>query len=424
MQCMRYRIFSALLLLGNFWSLTAKELTVPSPNKFYGLKPYHDSAKIEIADEEPIFYILVHGTFSSETDSKDPEMIYWGEDEFIENVPKDFFGPNTNPEKAPIRVSFRWSGNMSDDARKKGGKKLAEAIRQLYDAFPNAYVICCGHSHGGNVMNVASQDLDDKHTIDFAIQLATPVMCYNEKKEVFDNTSGYYPNSKAINTLMIFYSEYDFVQTGGAGQVNFKRRYAPIPGIDLYNVRMRKLRGKDDLHVHMHDDVIGRKILQLCNKIKQTYKGNKNLIADITPAERRRKSAEERKVSVTPAELEMPLVSIKPYSGKKKSTVKAMFQGISTDALWPDWTGKYPAEIAASNIDAAIFEKIFGFSIDQRLSDVDRSIDAGKQIAKEAKRRAEAFASDAADKASEAAKKAKQQANDAAKKAKNYLGIK
>ena len=398
MKMTRFIVMSLVLGAG-IGQLDAKELTVPAPNKFYSLRPKHDTKTLEINDGEPIFYILVHGTFSSETDSKDPEMIYWGEDEFIEKVPKDFFGPNTNPEKEPIRFSFRWSGNMSDDARKKGGQKLAESIRQLYDAFPEAYVICLGHSHGGNVMNVASQALDDKHMIDYAIQLATPVMCYNDKQEKFDNATGYYPNSKAIDTLMIFYSEQDFVQTGGAGQVNFKRRYAPISGIDLYNVRMRKIRGIDDLHVHMHDDIIGGKILKLCQKIKTTYKGNKNLIADITPAERRRKFAEERKVSVTPAELEMPLVSIKPYSAGKKSTIKGMLQGKSTDSFWPDWTGKYPEEIAASNQDAALFEKIFGFSIDKRLSDVERGVQAAKEMTKEAKRRAEAFGTQATQKA-------------------------
>jgi hypothetical protein len=377
----------------------SKTLTVPSPNKFYGTNPYHGAKTIEINDNEPIFLVMVHGTFSSETDSADPEMLYWGEDEFIEKVPKNFFGPNTNPEKTPIRLTFRWSGNLSDDARKKGGKKLGESIAELYAQFPNAYVICAGHSHGGNVINVASQYLNEKQTIDLVIQLATPVLAYNAKKDTFDNATGYYPNSKAIDTLMIFYSEHDFVQSGGASNSSFKRRYAPIAGIDLYNVRLRKLRGVDDLHVHMHDDVIGKKILQLCHKIKSVYKGNKNLIADITPAPRREKFIQERKASFPGMNineiLELPLVCIQPYKGEVskgflnsiKSTAKQTFQGRPTDSFWPNWTGKYPSEIEASNKDARIFKDIFGFSMDEKLTPAQRLMSTADEMRKEAGRR-------------------------------------
>src|SRR5271163_2088015 len=125
MNSMQCRLLSAVLVLGCFWGLEAKKLKVPGPNKLYALAPYHDFPEVDIPDDdkEPIFYILIHGTFSSESDSNDPKNLYFGEAEFTEKVPKDFFGPNTNPEKAPIRFAYRWSGNWSDDAREKGGKK-------------------------------------------------------------------------------------------------------------------------------------------------------------------------------------------------------------------------------------------------------------------------------------------------------------
>jgi hypothetical protein len=401
MKGMQYRLLAAALVLGSFWGLEAKILKVPGPNKLYALAPYHDAQEIEIPDEdnEPIFFILIHGTFSSESDSSDPKNIYFGETEFTETVPKDFFGEGKNPEKDPIRFAYRWSGNWSDDAREKGGKKLAETIRELYAQFPDAWVICAGHSHGGNVMNVASRHLDEKNTMDYVIQLATPVLTYNSKKEMFDPSSKYYPNNKAIDTLMIFYSDQDFVQPGGAGNSAYKRRYAPIPGIDLYNVRMRKIRGMDDLHVHMHDEVVGDKILQLCNKIKNTYKNDKNLICDITPAARRQKmfdeltagqKAELMKLISMDELLERPLVCIKPYKGKKSGLIasaRSYFQGKPTDSFWPDWTNKYPDEKAESDEDAAIFKKLFGFSMDKQLSDLERAKMTAGEYAKEAKRR-------------------------------------
>lgn len=403
MKGMQNRILPAILLLGSYWALEAKTLKVPGPNKLYPLAPYHNLQEIEINDEEPIFYILIHGTFSSESDSKDPSNLFWGEAEFTEKVPKDFFGEGKNPEKEPIRFAFRWSGNWSDDARIKGGKKLAESIRELYQEFPNAWVICLGHSHGGNVINVASKHLDEKNTMDFVIQLATPVLTYNSKKDSFDPNSKYYPNSKAIDTLMIFYSNQDFVQSGGAGDSAYKRRYAPIADIDLYNIRMRKYRGLDDLHIYMHDDVVGKKILQLCSKIKKNYKGNKNLICDITPADRRRKFIEALKagpraellklISLDEA-LETPLVCIKPYEAKKSGVwqgVKSQFQGKPTDSFWPDWTGKYPEEQALSNKDAVIFRHIFGFRMNEKLSDIERAKMAAEQYTKELQRKGAAF---------------------------------
>lgn len=401
MNSMQMRLLSLSLLSLSVLGLEAKQLKVPGPNKLYPLEPYHNLQEIEIPDEEnePIFFILVHGTFSSESDSSDPKNLFFGEQEFIEKVPKDFFGEGKNPEKAPIRFAFRWSGNWSDDARIKGGKKLAETIRELYAQFPEAWIICAGHSHGGNVMNVASRYLDENNKMDYAIQLATPVLTYNTKKDIFDPKSEYYPNSKAIDTLMIFYSNQDFVQSGGAGNAAYKRRYAPIEDIDLYNVRMRKIRGLDDLHVHMHDEVVGEKILQLCNKIKKTYRKNKNLICDITPAARREKffadltaghKAELLRLITQEELFELPLVSIKPYerpsSGVVAST-KAYFQGKPTDSFWPDWTNKSLEEKAASDKDAAIFKKLFGFPMDKKLTTLERTTATLDEYRKEAKRR-------------------------------------
>lgn len=401
MKGIQYSLLSAMMLLSTFSEAEAKKLKVPGPNKLYALEPYHNLQEIEIPDEEnePIFYILIHGTFSSESDSNDPKNLFFGEEEFIEKVPKDFFGEGSNQEKAPIRFAFRWSGNWSDDARIKGGKKLAETIKELYAQFPKAWIICAGHSHGGNVMNVASRHLDENNKMDYVIQLATPVLTYNTKKDIFDPKSEYYPNSKAIDTLMIFYSDQDFVQSGGAGNSAYKRRYAPIEDIDLYNVRMRKIRGIDDLHVHMHDEVVGEKILQLCDKIKKTYRNNKNLICDITPATRREKffsdltaghKGEILRLISKEEMLELPLVSIKPYKAPSSGVVastKAYFQGRPTDSFWPDWTDKYPEERAASDKDAAIFKKLFGFPMDKKLTTLERTKVTLDEYRKEAKRR-------------------------------------
>lgn len=374
-------------------ALPTKKLTVPKD--FYALVPYRGFKEIVVADDAPIFYILVHGTFSAaEDDTPQEEQHYWGEKDFTEVVPPNFFGPGTNDQKAPIRFSFGWSGGLSDDARKMGGVTLSKGIRYLKETFPNCRIICLGHSHGGNVINVASQQLEGNINMDYAIQLATPVMTYNDKHERFDNSSGYYPNANGISTLMLFYSEYDFVQSLGAGSQSYKRRYGPITGIDLYNVRLRKYRGEDDLHIRMHDKVIGGKILQLCHMIKKMYRRNKNLIADITPAERRRKFIEELRsvkrdqllAGTTMEEItNRPLICIKPYDASK-SSVSIWLTGKPTDSFWTDWTGKAPEEEKRSKEDAEIFKTIFGFAMDQQLSGITRAAQATYAAGKEAKR--------------------------------------
>jgi hypothetical protein len=98
--------------------------------------------------------------------------------------------------------------------------------------------------------------------------------------------------------------------------------------------------------------------------------------------------------------LERPLVCIKPYKGNKSGIIasaKSYFQGKPTDSFWPDWTDKYPAEKAASDQDANIFNRLFGFPMDAELSDLERANEAVKQYAKEGKRRTTAYFSQADD---------------------------
>lgn len=373
--------------------------TLVVPPSFYALRPFRKFETIDISDDEPIFYILVHGTFSAEDDTPVPERNFWGEAEFIERVPRDFFGEGSNFEKAPFRFAFGWSGAWDDNKRKKDGEKFAAGIRYFKRMFPKSRIICLGHSHGGNILNAASQHLKSDDAMDYVIELATPVLTYNAKKEQFDKSSGYYPNANGIGTLMLFYSEMDFVQSLGAGHTSYKRRFGPIAGIDLYNVRLRKLRGKDDLHIRMHDRVIGKKILSLCDTIKKKYRRNKNLIADITAADRRKKtidalSPKQRKKLSDDLQsynrtmdmlLEQPLIAIKPYSGSKSSMSK-WFTGESTDAFWTDWNGKSLEEEKRSKEDATLFKDIFGFDIDSQLSLAERSARAVYGAGKEFKR--------------------------------------
>ena len=253
---------------------------------------------------------------------------------------------------------------------------------------------------------------NSKKVIDYVIQLATPVIMYNKDIGGFDYTSNYCPNPYIINILMIFYSDIDIIQSGGGLGRGKRRRYPPIPNIyplpynlenkpdwwerewhsntvpiDLYNIRLRKRMGLDDLHTQMDDEVIGKNIFPLCMKIKNTYKINKNLIADITPQEQREEAYEWTIANIKNKQIKFnaivllcalqqeicPLISIKIFDETKG------LEGKTTDSYWR-WESKssiskqIDEEINASNEDNKIFDLIFNFPITERWTETYRAI--------------------------------------------------
>jgi hypothetical protein len=100
----------------------------------------HSEAKEKIAPET--YVLIVHGTFAH----KAPWAQSGGA--FFEEI------QNTNPK---LHIdSFNWGGGMGDD-RIKAGEVLAEHLLNQRKKYPNARIILIGHSHGGNVINIASQ---------------------------------------------------------------------------------------------------------------------------------------------------------------------------------------------------------------------------------------------------------------------------
>lgn len=318
------------------------------PKEFYILRENSlvlDSGEtcIELHQEYPVFYILTHGTFSSHRSRRSGRA--WGETEFVEQIPQGFFEDKRYNEQQPIRLVFGWSGQAYDVSRKEGGRALAEGINHILQEVPHAKIIVLGHSHGGNVINVASQYVSKP--IDVVIQLATPILCYNYSLEKFDNTRGYAPEK--IKQLYLYYSMNDFVQCVGAGHANFKRRYAPVDGIDLYNIRLL-VNGHDPLHIHMHNNTIGKEILTLSNKIQHLYTVNKNLIANIVDKDYLQQ--EQENIALRNAD---GAVCIRPYNPQ----TTGIFTGKSTDQFWPEWNNLSEQENAFSQEQNAYFKQAY-----------------------------------------------------------------
>ena len=86
--------------------------------------------------------VIIHGSFASTTTWPQPDGDFFKELE------------NQAQQLGQKVISFCWSGIPTDQEIIKGGKMLA----QLIMSYPTGEeIIVVGHSHGGNVINVASQ---------------------------------------------------------------------------------------------------------------------------------------------------------------------------------------------------------------------------------------------------------------------------
>lgn len=270
------------------------------------------SKQINFESKNPVILILIHGTFSSADQFLDKIILN------KDVIPENFFTESVYNGIQPVKLSYNWTGKNSDEARIQGGKVLGQGLNDIMQQCTQAGVapkiILIGHSHGGNVIAVASNIVTKP--IDCAVMLATPVLRYDLKKKSYTENDLYLPRLRFIKQLFLFYSSVDFVQTTGALTEEFKRRYGPLPGIDLYNVHLL-LNGQEPSHTALYTQLIEDHILVLCQKVKNLYKKNKNLVANLAP-----QNAQVDK-----------LIAIKKYDPIESNPLA----GIAIDSLWPNW---------------------------------------------------------------------------------------
>lgn len=197
-------------------------------------------------------FILIHGTWGADCDWYVP-----GGD-FFEKLAE------TVSEKNSTVVPFRWSGGCGHESRVKGAQNLAQLIK-TYDESTSVFIIA--HSHGGNVVNLAShllaEEEDNKHYIRALFTLGTPVM------------NNYLPNMKIIQYLYNLFSFEDLIQT--VLGLSF-REYPEHKRIA--NLRVL-INGKQPDHAGLHDPVIGKWIAYVHRYFKQHLE-NKNIIDNIS----------------------------------------------------------------------------------------------------------------------------------------------
>lgn len=197
-------------------------------------------------------FILIHGTWGADCSWYAPEG--------------DFFQAleETVSSKNSVVVSFRWSGGCGHDSRVKAACSLIKLIK-TYDLSTAIFVIA--HSHGGNVVTLASQMLaqekDNKHKIRALFTLGTPVM------------SNYLPNMKVIHYIYNLFSFEDLIQTVLGLSVREFPEHKRIANLRVF------VNGKEPDHGGLHHHLVGKWIAYIHQHFKQ-YLEDKNIINHIS----------------------------------------------------------------------------------------------------------------------------------------------
>lgn len=238
--------------------------------------------------------IIIHGSFSSSS------TWHSAQGGFFTNLEKTAKTLNQSA------FTFNWSGSPNSGEINKAGQMLAKLIASFPKDEP---IILVGHSHGGNVINVASQKLLDQqaemidnasniteqaqvkesnkdtpttkldltltsrkvttptqnlrtYKIDCVYQLGTPI---DMKK--------YAPQMKVIKYLFNFYSRGDDVQTV-AGM--YKKQYSNherITNIELKIRDSKNGRNYNPSHHNIHHPIIGSWILLIPFELQKEKAG-------------------------------------------------------------------------------------------------------------------------------------------------------
>ncbi len=221
----------------------------------------------------------IHGTFARES-----REFYHPDDKTFENILAYAESLGDSVEV----VALEWTGKNDANARVAAGQFFAELIRDYYqDTQKYLSLNTISHSHGGNVVNVATHFTN--RPIDTIVSLYTPIRTDFE---------WFTPNPAKFKTLYHFYSTSDHIQFIGSINIfklnlantfgNWGARKALIQtkasqenGGKIYNIRV-EFTGISPAHVNK-EAIVGYLPLLLWY-ISNTYKINYDLDADIDPA--------------------------------------------------------------------------------------------------------------------------------------------
>lgn len=152
----------------------------------------------KLRSTKKILVLFIHGTFAHDREKFKSDQLQ----AFKEVLDYAQLVAHSRMQTCDV-VSWSWNAYNSHIEREHAGKQLAELIDKQHHNYD--HVITIGHSHGCNVINIASHHLK-KTYIDTAIYFACPVRGDNKD---------YIPTDR-IKTIYNFYSSADKIQWVGA----------------------------------------------------------------------------------------------------------------------------------------------------------------------------------------------------------------
>ncbi len=195
--------------------------------------------------------ILVHGTFASNAAWYKPDGDFYE----VLSVQAAKYGQ--------IVVSFTWSGKLDGWARENGAQDLARLILSYPDS---EKVILIGHSHGGNVINIASNLIEKSH-------LLLGLKKKHEKKQLIDQvfllatpvceTGFYAPCMGVIGYVYSFYSTGDLIQKSAGFYKQIYERKDRLINVLVKMAHSGEFGSADPTHDRMHSPQIASSLLTL-----------------------------------------------------------------------------------------------------------------------------------------------------------------
>lgn len=194
--------------------------------------------------------IVVHGTWAQK------ERWFMPSGSFYQALQRATEGTDS------VIVPFLWPGGLGHDDRMHGACALAELIKSYKT---DVEIIVIAHSHGSNVVLIASQILgvEEKYhgRIKSLFTLGVPV---------YKDT--YYPDMRVIDALYNLFSFEDGVQTiFGFADRNFES-HSCIANLCV------TIEGFQPSHSLLHSDIVARWLLYIPTLLKSHKKGHQGMI--------------------------------------------------------------------------------------------------------------------------------------------------
>ncbi len=245
------------------------ESRIKLPENFYQL----DDIQQIMPAEDKFFYIVV-----PECSARPSKDLYKQNvlKDFVKSIviPKNFFEPGVPATSVkPVSIYFDWQEEESAKTRKQAGILLAVGLNKLKRRYKKSKFILVGMGQGGNVIHSASHAI--KEPLDVVIELATPVF---PKDGSFVD---YEINKTMIKRVFSFYTEQDFKLDHPTLHPSYLH-YNNVSTHPLFSTILLLINNKHPFPSEMMQGIVGKRLINLCKKIQDTYSHYNHLVAHIS----------------------------------------------------------------------------------------------------------------------------------------------